>query len=100
MKRSLLILITLIVGIFLSTTDAWSQDWVIDVEVAAILASVNGKVTHSDKMRFRVPKGSCDTVQQYFTFYTTTGNVYMNQLKGALVPIELNGGGILCQSTL
>jgi len=76
-KRSLLIL-TLIVGIFLSTTDAWSQDWMIDIEVEAILASVNGKATHGGKMRFRVPKGSCDTVQQYFTFYTNKNNIYMN----------------------
>ena len=91
MKRSLLILITLIVGIFLSTTDAWSQDWVIDVEDNSILASVNGKVTHGDKMSFRVPKGSCNTVQQYFSFYTTTDNIYINQLNGAVVPIELNG---------
>ena len=89
MKRILFLILLLLFQLKI----AWSEPWQVKVDEKnnVVVASKNGEVTHGDSLRFRLLKGKCDVVQEYFTFYTILKNPNIKSLKEAVIPIEVNG---------
>ena len=73
-----------------SIEDVWTVDvLVINNQPEGVIASVNGKITHGDKLRVKVPIDNakyCDYGNIFTTFYTTINNPSINELKGKLIP--------------
>ena len=65
--------------------DQWTVDvLVIDDKPVDVIASVNGTITHGDRLRIKIPIGDeswCDFGQLFTTFYTTINNPSINELK-------------------
>ena len=70
--------------------DVWIVDvLIIDDKPEGVIASVNGKITHGDKLRIKVPIDNakyCDYGNIFTTFYTTINNPSINELKDKLIP--------------
>jgi len=70
--------------------DVWTVDvLVIDDKPEGVIASVNGKITHGDKLRIKVPIDNaeyCDYGNIFTTFYTTINNPSVEELTDKLIP--------------
>ena len=73
-----------------SIEDVWTVDvLVIDNQPEGVIASVNGKITHGDKLRIKVPtknSQSCNFGHIFTTFYTTINNPNISELKDMVIP--------------
>ncbi len=61
---------------------------VIDDKPVDVIASVNGKITHGDRLRIKIPivdDSWCDSGQLFTTFYTTINNPSIEELKGKTI---------------
>tara|TARA_Y100000768_G_scaffold373940_1_gene343133 strand:- start:41 stop:739 length:699 start_codon:yes stop_codon:yes gene_type:complete len=69
--------------------DQWTVDvLVIDDKPVDVIASVNGKITHGDRLRIKIPivdESWCDSGQLFTTFYTTINNPSIEELKGKTI---------------
>lgn len=69
--------------------DVWTVDvLVIDDKPEGVIASVNGKITHGDKLRIKVPIDNaeyCDYGNIFTTFYTTINNPSVEELTDKLI---------------
>ena len=60
--------------------------WVVSrIEKSTVYATVNGKVTHGDKLRIRFVKGKCDMGNLLTTVYTTSNHPNILQLKNKYI---------------
>ncbi len=70
--------------------DVWTvYVLVVDDKPAGVIASVNGKITHGDKLRVKVPiknSQSCNYGHIFTTFYTTINNPNISELKDMVIP--------------
>lgn len=73
-----------------SIEDVWTVHvLVIDDKPAGVIASVNGKITHGDKLRVKVPiknSQSCNFGHIFTTFYTTVNNPNISELEDKIIP--------------
>tara|TARA_Y100000310_G_C20360160_1_gene658594 strand:+ start:59 stop:640 length:582 start_codon:yes stop_codon:yes gene_type:complete len=67
-----------------------------DIKKWDIIASVNGKITHGDRLNIRMPIGieSCDVGNTYTTFYVMNDNVKTLELKDEVIPALFNNKNI------
>jgi len=63
-----------------------------DIKKWDIIASVNGKITHGDRLNIRMPIGieSCDVGNTYTSFYVMNDNVKTLELKDEVIPAIYN----------
>ena len=55
----------------------------------SVIAEVNGKISHGDRLRIRVPieaEQYCDYGNIFTTLYTATNNPGINELEGKIIP--------------
>jgi hypothetical protein len=68
--------------------DKWTVDYVTDTDVHA---SVNGQVTHGDKLIIRFTKDYCHTGNLLTTFYTVSDHPEVMKLKDKLIDVNFIG---------
>ena len=59
-----------------------------------LVASVNGQITHGDRLRLRFASGECDTARLFTTFYTMKDFPNVNDLIGKEISATLNGAPV------
>ena len=68
-----------------------NYSWSIEkVDEKNVLVSINGKIQHGDKLYFYIPSSNCNSVENLFTFYTTTNNNKLDSLKSKPIPLTIN----------
>jgi len=83
--------LTLLVSTSISSF-AEDNKWVVDyVKEESIHASVNGQVTHGDKLMVRFVKGYCDKGNLLTTVYTVADHPNIITLKDKLLPVNFIG---------
>ena len=94
---SLLFINILLVGATLAKTinvggyEEQITSWQIaPVDNDGILVSRNGQVQVGDNLYFYIPKSNCNSLENLFSFYTTSNHPRINMLKNREVFIELN----------
>lgn len=94
---SLLFINILLVGATLANTinvggyEEQITSWQIaPVDNDGILVSRNGQVQVGDNLYFYIPKSNCNSLENLFSFYTTSNHPRINMLKNREVFIELN----------
>ena len=68
--------------------DKWAVDYVTEENIHA---SVNGQVTHGDKLMVRFVKGNCDKGNLLTTVYTVADHPDIMTLKDQLLPVNFIG---------
>ncbi len=74
--------------------DRQEDVWTVSVNLhenvpQSVIASVNGKITHGDRFRIRIPiekAEHCDYGNSFTTFYTTVGNDNLTKLENKIIP--------------
>ena len=78
-----------------SSSFAEGNKWAVDyVTEENIHASVNGQVTHGDKLMVRFVKGYCDKGNLLTTVYTVADHPDIKTLKDKLLPVNFIGMNI------
>ena len=68
--------------------EGWNLEFFDDI---GIFVTRPGRITHGDRLRFRVnPEGSCDDAEMITTFYSTRENPNFLNLKGQTIGFELS----------
>ena len=84
----------LFILILLIATHVYSKEnysWSIEkVNEKNVLVSINGKIQYGDKLYFYIPSSNCNSVENLFTFYTTTNNNKLDSLKSKPIPLTIN----------
>ena len=84
----------LIIVLLLSTTHVYSKEnysWSIEkVNESNVMVSMNGQIQHGDMLYFYIPSSNCNSVENLFTFYTTTNNNKLVSLKSKPIPLIIN----------
>jgi len=82
-------LLTVLLLTFTSISDAQDRvedHWVVDsITDDTIYVSVNGRVTHGDRLHIRLVKGKCDVGNLLTFVYTTTAHPDISQLSNQYV---------------
>tara|TARA_B100000579_G_C22710800_1_gene794438 strand:- start:378 stop:914 length:537 start_codon:yes stop_codon:yes gene_type:complete len=84
----------LFILILLIATHVYSKEnysWSIEkVNEKNVLVSINGKIQYGDMLYFYIPSSNCNSVENLFTFYTTTNNNKLDSLKSKPIPLTIN----------
>ena len=67
--------------------EEWREnEWILESIIQdTVHASVNGKITHGDRLRIRFKKGNCDLPNMLASFYTTTIPLGETVLEGKII---------------
>ena len=88
------VVVKLIILLLLSTTTihaAENYSWTIEkVNEKNVMVSMNGQIQHGDMLYFYIPSSNCNSVENLFTFYTTTNNSKLVSLKSKPIPLIIN----------
>ena len=80
--------------ILLNTTNIYSKQnnsWNIEkLNEKNVLVSTNGQIQHGDMVYFYIPSSNCNSVENLFTFYTTTNNSKIDSLMSKTIPLIIN----------
>ena len=71
--------------------EEWREnEWILESIIQdTVHASVNGKITHGDRLRIRFKKGNCDLPNMLASFYTTTIPLKETVLEGKIIDAKL-----------
>ena len=72
--------------------DTWVVNYITENSVHA---TVNGQVTHGDRLHVRLVKGHCDKGNLLTFVYTYSNRPKIEQLKGSYVTTQFNGGKVI-----
>jgi hypothetical protein len=78
---------TISVGGYEEEISSWE---VAPIDNDGVLISRNGQVQVGDNLYFYIPKSNCNSLENLFSFYTTSNHPRINMLKNREVFIELN----------
>ena len=77
----------------LLTSEDWEEDrWVVSyIGESFVIASVNGKITHGDRLRLRLQFGDCDNASVITHVYTMKGNEEILDISEKDIAITVDG---------
>ena len=76
----------------LNASEDWEEDrWVVSyIGKSFVIASINGQITHGDRLRLRLDFGECDHVSLITSVYTMKGNENILDMDEKEIPIEFD----------
>jgi len=77
----------------LNTSEDWEEDrWVVSyIGESFVIASVNGQITHGDRLRLRLQFGDCDNASVITHVYTMKGNEEILDISEKDIAIAVDG---------
>ena len=77
----------------LNASEDWQEDrWVVSyIGESFVIASVNGKITHGDRLRLRLQFGDCDNASVITHVYTMKGNEEILDISEKDIAIAVDG---------
>ena len=80
-------------AVALLTSEEWEEDeWVVDyIGESFVIASVNGQITHGDRLRVRLEFGDCDNAHVIAHVYTMRGNVGVLDMDEKEISVAIDG---------
>ena len=88
------VVLKLIILLHLYTTSINAEEnysWTIEkVNDKNVMVSMNGQIQHGDMLYFYIPSSNCNSVENLFTFYTTTNISRLDSLKLKPIPLTIN----------
>ena len=76
----------------LNASEDWEEDrWVVSyIGKSFVVASINGQITHGDRLRLRLDFGECDHVSLVTSVYTMKGNENILDMDEKEISIEFD----------
>ena len=76
----------------LNASEDWEEGrWVVSyIGKSFVIASINGQITHGDRLRLRLDFGECDHVSLITSVYTMKGNENILDMDEKEIPIEFD----------
>lgn len=76
----------------LNASEDWEEDrWVVSyIGKSFVVASINGQITHGDRLRLRLDFGECDHVSLITSVYTMKGNENILDMDEKEISIEFD----------
>ena len=80
-------------AVALLTSEEWEEDeWVVDyIGESFVIASVNGQITHGDRLRVRLEFGDCDNAHVLPHVYTMRGNEDILDMDEKEISVAIDG---------
>ena len=79
-------------AVALLTSEEWEEDqWVVSYGKDFVIASVNGQITHGDRLRLRLQFGDCDNASVITHVYTMKGNEEILDISEKDIAINVDG---------
>ena len=77
----------------LNASEDWQEDrWVVSyIGESFVIASVNGQITHGDRLRLRLQFGDCDNASVITHVYTMKGNEEILDISEKDIAINVDG---------
>ena len=76
----------------LQTSEEWGEDqWVVSYGKGFVIASVNGQITHGDRLRLRLEFGDCDKAHVLPHVYTMRGNEDILDMDEKEISVAIDG---------
>ncbi|MDA9230650.1 hypothetical protein N9P30_02340 [Alphaproteobacteria bacterium] len=77
----------------LNTSEDWEEDrWVVSyIGRSFVIASVNGQITHGDRLRLRLDFEDCDNVHLITSVYTMKGNQDILDMAEEEISVAVDG---------
>ena len=77
----------------LNASEDWQEDrWVVSyIGESFVIASVNGQITHGDRLRLRLQFGDCDNVSLITSVYTMKGNEDILNMDEKEISVAVDG---------